>query len=64
MLDPAEPVRLPIEHNAQWYDASTFHCLFYEEVTETIQTPAVTSVEIKVYDGSPGDPIADINLHS
>lgn len=64
VLDPAEPVRLPIEHNAQWYDASSFHCIFYEQVTETIQTPTVQSVEIKVYDGSPDDPIFDFTISS
>jgi len=64
VLDPAEPVRLPIEHNAQWYDASSFHCIFYEEVTETIQTPSVTSMEIKIYDGSPDDPIFDLTIPS
>lgn len=62
VLDPPEPVRIPVEHNAQWYDSSQFHCIFYEEVTETIQTPAVASVEIKVYDGSVDDPIADITV--
>lgn len=64
VTDPPEPVRLPIQHNAQWYDASSFHCIFYEQVTETIQTPTVTSVEIKVYDGSPNDPIFDLHLPS
>lgn len=64
VLDPPEPVRLPIEHNAQWYDNSHFYCEFYEEVLETIQTPAVTSVEIKVYDGSVDDPIADVTVTS
>lgn len=64
VLDPAEPVRLPIEHNAQWYDASSFYCIFYEQVTETIQTPSVQSLEIKVYDGSPDDPVADITIPS
>ncbi len=60
--DFAEPVRLPIEHNAQWYDSSTFSCVVYEEVRETILSPTVTSLEIKVYDGDPNDPIADINF--
>lgn len=62
--DPPEPVRLPELHNAQWYDASRFHCIFYEKVTETIQTPSVSSVEIKVYDGSPDDPIFDLTVPS
>ncbi len=64
VLDPAEPVRLPIEHNAQWYDASQFYCIFYEQVTETIQSPIVTSVEIKVYDDSMNDPVADVTIAS
>lgn len=64
VLDPAEPVRMPENHNAQWYDASSFHCVFYEQVTEIIQTPSVTSVEIKVYDGSPDDPIFDLTIPS
>lgn len=62
VMDAAEPVRLPIEHNSQWYDSSNFTCIFYEEVTETIVTQSVRSVEIKVYDGSPHDPIADITV--
>jgi hypothetical protein len=64
VLDPAEPVRLPENHNAQFYDASRFHCVFYEQITETIQTPAVTSVEVKVYDGAVNDPIADFTVVS
>lgn len=62
VLDPAEPVRVPVDHNAQWYDSNQFSCVFYEEVTETIQTPSVSSVEIKVYDGSVDDPVADITV--
>ncbi len=62
VLDPAEPVRLPIEHNAQWYDATQFDCVFYEQVTETIQTPAAVSVELKVYDGAVNDPISDTTV--
>lgn len=50
VLEPSEPVRVPEFHNAQWYDHSSFSCVFYEQVTETIHSPAVTSVEIKVYD--------------
>lgn len=64
VLDPPEPVRIPVEHNAQWYDSSQFHCVFYEQVTEVIQTPTVSSVEIKVYDGSVDDPIADVTVTS
>jgi hypothetical protein len=62
VLDPAEPVRMPIEHNAQWYDSSQFHCVFYEQITETIQSPAVTSVEIKVYDKD--GQVADITINA
>ncbi len=62
VLDPPEPVRLPILHNAQWYDHAHFYCVFYEYVTETIQDGAVVSVEHKVYDGSPNDPIADFTV--
>lgn len=62
VLDPPEPIRLPENHNAQWYDGSRFHCEFYEAVTETISDPAVQSVEAKVYDGSVDDPVADITI--
>lgn len=62
VLNPDEPVRIPIEHNAQWYDHSHFHCTFYEAIVETIEDPAVTSAEVKIYDGSPDDPIADITV--
>lgn len=61
VLDPAEPVRVPVEHNAQWYDHSHFNCVFYEQITETIQSPAVTSVEIIVYD-TDGE-VADITIN-
>jgi hypothetical protein len=64
VLEPAEPTRLPIEHNAQWYDATQFSCVFYEQITETIQTPTVSSVEVRVYDGSVDDPIADVTITS
>jgi hypothetical protein len=50
VLDPPEPVRLPENHNAQWYDATRFYCNFYEQVTETIQDNVVVSVEFKVFD--------------
>ena len=62
VLDPAEPTRMPTNHNAQWYDRSDFRIEMYEQVTETIQYPVVASLEIKVYDGSPDDPVADIIL--
>lgn len=57
-----EVTRLPVEHNAQWYDHTHFACDFYEAVTETIEDAAVTSVEVKVYDGSIADPVADVTL--
>lgn len=62
--DMPEPVRIPVEHNAQWYPSSQFYCVFYEEITETIQTPSVTSVELKLYAGLPDitDPIVDITV--
>lgn len=60
VLDPAEPTRLPIEHNAQWYEHSHFSCVFYEQITETIQDAVVTSVEVKVYDST--GQVADVNI--
>lgn len=62
VLDPAEPMRMPTNHNAQWYERSDFRIEMYEQVTETIQYPVVTSLEIKVYDGSPTDPVADVTI--
>ncbi len=58
--DDNEPSRSPELHNAQWYERSDFHCNFYEEVTETIQYPSVSSVEILV-ETSVGQ-IADITF--
>lgn len=58
--DDMEPTRMPELHNAQWYERSDFHCNFYEEVTETIQYPSVSSVEILV-ETSVGQ-IADITF--
>jgi hypothetical protein len=63
VLNPPEPVRIPVMHNAQWYDHTHFHCTFYEAVTETIEDAIVTSVEVKIYDGSPDDPAADITIN-
>lgn len=60
VLDLREPVRSPEMHNAQWYDHASLHCVFYEQITETIQSPAVRSVEIKVFD-SDGQ-VADITV--
>ena len=42
-----------------------FHVDMYEQVTETLTTPTggfATSVEVKVYDGSPEDPVADFEV--
>jgi len=58
--DPPEPTRVPETFNAQWWDRSDFHIDMYEQVTETITTGVATSVEIKLYDGAPDDPIADV----
>lgn len=43
--DTAEPVRVPEQFNAQWYERVDFHVLMYEAITETIQDTVVTSVE-------------------
>jgi hypothetical protein len=34
----------------------------YEQVTETITDGIATSVEVKVFDGSPNDPVADFTV--
>ena len=61
--DPPEPVRVPEVINAQWFERADFHCIMYENVTETLNNVgAATSVEVKVYDGSPDDPVADITV--
>lgn len=59
VLDPPEPVRLPINHNAQWYEHTHFYCTFYEAITETIQDAVVTSVEVLV-NTKDESPAADI----
>jgi hypothetical protein len=60
--EPAEPVRMPENFNAQWWERVDFSIDTYENVTETISDGVVTSVEIKVYDGSPNDPVADFTV--
>lgn len=46
--EPAQPIRIPEEFNAEWWERADFHVLLYEQITETIQDGAVTSVEVKV----------------
>jgi hypothetical protein len=46
--DPPEVTRTPENFNAQWYERADFYIDCYEQVTETIQDGAATSVEIKV----------------
>lgn len=60
--DPPEVVRLPELINGQWFERADFHIDMYEKVTETIQDTIVTSVEIKIYDGDPEDPVADFTV--
>ena len=60
--DPSEVTYLPETFNAQWWPRADFAVIMYENVTETIQDGAVTSVEVKVYDGSPEDPVADFTV--
>jgi len=62
--DPAEPMRVPELINAEWWERCDFAITMYENVTETIQDSAVTSVEVKVYDGSPSDPVADFTVEA
>jgi hypothetical protein len=64
--DPPNPTYLPENFNALWWARSDFHVDLYENVTETLTTPTggfVTSVEIKVYNGAPSDPVADFTVH-
>jgi hypothetical protein len=46
--DFAEPTRVPENLNAQWFERADFHVVMYEQVTETIDDGAVTSVEVKI----------------
>lgn len=60
--DMPEPIRIPELVNAQWFERADFYCNMYENVTETILDNVVTSVEVKLYDGSPDDPVADFTV--
>lgn len=60
--DPPQPTRIPEQVQAEWWERADFHVVMYEQITETIQYGVVTSVEVKVYDGSPDDPVADITV--
>jgi hypothetical protein len=62
--EPTEPARVPETWNAQFWERCDFAITMYENVTETIEDGAVTSVEIKVYDGSPADPVADFTVEA
>jgi hypothetical protein len=59
--DPPEPTRTPENFNAQWWERADFHIIVYEQVTETITINPVTSVEVKVIDGSLGQ-VADLTI--
>lgn len=60
--DPVEPIRAPELINAEWWERCDFSLSLYENVTETIEDGQAISVEIKVYDGSPADPVADFTV--
>ena len=64
--EPPQPTRAPEEINAQWYERADFSILMYEQVNDTlVQLPSggvVESVEIKLYDGSADDPVADFTV--
>ena len=62
VAEAAEPTRIPEQFNAEWWERADFHITAYEQITETIQDTAVTSVEGKIYDGSANDPVADITV--
>ena len=53
---------IPEQVQAEWWERADFHVVMYEQITETIQYGVVTSVEVKVYDGSSNDPVADITV--
>lgn len=46
--DPPQPMRVPVEHNMQWYDHTHFGINMYEAVSETIQDSIAISVEVKL----------------
>jgi hypothetical protein len=60
--DAPEVTRMPEEWNAQWIERADYHIVMYEQVTETITDGIATSVEVKVFDGSPSDPGADFTV--
>jgi hypothetical protein len=65
--DPAEPVRMPEEFNAQWWERSDFNIVLYEQVNATLTPPsggAVKSVEVMVYDAdvNVSTPVADFTV--
>ena len=62
--NPREIVRLPQEINGQWFEYAEFEIELYEQVTETVTDGAVTSVEIKVYEGTNTGPTADFTVSS
>ena len=65
LSDPPEPTYTPENFNAQWWARADFHVDLYEAVTEVLTTPEggyAKSVEIKVYDESPADPVADFTV--
>jgi len=63
--DPPEPTYAPENIDAEWWARSDFHVDLYEAITETLTTPTggyAKSVEVKVYDESPADPVADFTV--
>lgn len=62
--DPATPVRVPTEQNAEWWEEVHFSITLYEQIDETLAPPTggiVKSVETKVYDAQVDsvNPVAD-----
>jgi hypothetical protein len=51
---------MPEQLNAQWWARADLSIDLYEAITESINDTTATSVEIKVYDGSPSDLVAGI----
>jgi hypothetical protein len=62
LSDPHDPTYVPEQLNAQWWARADFSIDLYEAITESINDTTATSVEIKVYDGSPSDPVADVTV--
>jgi hypothetical protein len=50
--EPAEVRRAPELINGQWFERADFSIVMYEQVIETIEDGAATSVEIKINDKS------------